>query len=526
MSKALKNKIKLNDFVSVKDFGAVGDYYLADGSINPSPTNNTPFIQAAIDAVSAGATLEFDIGRGYYLQSGLSCNKWLTLCGRGMSNSVYTSAVLVCAAGITGLSVNTETFAMNKVSLICTSSANVNSVGLNIKQIAGATIRPIYDIRFTEVWFSNFGKVAMNCPTSMYGGILDKCTFEGNAKALSINYDEVVSVDSATSFNKIVNSVFFNNAIDIEIKSSAASLGASTNFANIIANNNFINTVVTNTGTNCVVLNGSLNGTVIEGNSFANCPATAISVTGTIGTVISNNSINRSGKQGIAITNAAGFVASGNTVNFTNANFDTHAQQHSAFEIVGSTGKASCNVVAIDNPVELKNQYGFYVDSSTIDLGDISQINGVAGEYLSTNGAQVTFTKSGSFIPAVVGSATPGAQTYTAQEGRYSVSGNVVTVSILVSGTKDAAASGDLRIQGLPVLNATGRRATNTSYMLNLVPAANSLTQSTTLQLVGEKLGHVDYIRVIEYGSATFNLLPMSSLQTSFSLTVTGSYCI
>lgn len=52
MSKALKNKVKLNDVVSVKDFGAVGD----------GITDDTDAIQAAINAAPINATILFPFG--------------------------------------------------------------------------------------------------------------------------------------------------------------------------------------------------------------------------------------------------------------------------------------------------------------------------------------------------------------------------------------------------------------------------------------------------------------------------------
>ena len=59
MSKALKNKTKLNDMVSVKDFGAVGD----------GVTDDTAAIQRAIDFVSAlGGTVFFPVGTYYVSQ--------------------------------------------------------------------------------------------------------------------------------------------------------------------------------------------------------------------------------------------------------------------------------------------------------------------------------------------------------------------------------------------------------------------------------------------------------------------------
>ena len=56
MSKALKNKVKLNDVVSVKDFGAVGD----------GVTDDTLAIQAAVNALSANQTL---LAEGHFLLS-------------------------------------------------------------------------------------------------------------------------------------------------------------------------------------------------------------------------------------------------------------------------------------------------------------------------------------------------------------------------------------------------------------------------------------------------------------------------
>ena len=44
------SKTTSSQYVTIDEFGAVGDYNLPDGSINPNPTDNTPFVQAAIDA--------------------------------------------------------------------------------------------------------------------------------------------------------------------------------------------------------------------------------------------------------------------------------------------------------------------------------------------------------------------------------------------------------------------------------------------------------------------------------------------
>jgi hypothetical protein len=57
---------KLRESVNVKDFGAVDDYYLSDGvTVNPTPTDNTTAIQAAIDSQTKNYAIEFS-GKGYH----------------------------------------------------------------------------------------------------------------------------------------------------------------------------------------------------------------------------------------------------------------------------------------------------------------------------------------------------------------------------------------------------------------------------------------------------------------------------
>lgn len=54
------------DVVNVKDFGAIGDYYLPDGSVNPSPTDNTVAFTNFIAALNAGGGIGY-LGNGSYL---------------------------------------------------------------------------------------------------------------------------------------------------------------------------------------------------------------------------------------------------------------------------------------------------------------------------------------------------------------------------------------------------------------------------------------------------------------------------
>jgi polygalacturonase len=63
---SLTEKMKKSDLViNVKDYGAKGDYYLPNGTVNPNPTDDTAFIQNAINYLVSvgGGTLFFPFGR-------------------------------------------------------------------------------------------------------------------------------------------------------------------------------------------------------------------------------------------------------------------------------------------------------------------------------------------------------------------------------------------------------------------------------------------------------------------------------
>ena len=78
MSKALKNKVKLNDVVSVKDFGAVGD----------GVTDDTAAIQSAVND-AAGKSLYVPSGT-YRLDSNVTVSSQLLMFGDGRDNSKFT----------------------------------------------------------------------------------------------------------------------------------------------------------------------------------------------------------------------------------------------------------------------------------------------------------------------------------------------------------------------------------------------------------------------------------------------------
>jgi hypothetical protein len=63
-ARSLENRFA--DVINVKDFGAVGDYFLSNGTVNPSPTNDTIAFTNFIAALNAKGGIG-DLGNGSYL---------------------------------------------------------------------------------------------------------------------------------------------------------------------------------------------------------------------------------------------------------------------------------------------------------------------------------------------------------------------------------------------------------------------------------------------------------------------------
>lgn len=141
MSKALKNKVKLNDTVSVKDFGAVGD----------GVANDAAAVQAAVNAAAANQTVYFPAGTYAIGAAGIAVTSktGVTLLGDGAIIKITAISSLTTAlgaatirlsgctrSGVRGLEINGNSIASSGVGLTgCTDcfvdGVTVYSCGVN-----------------------------------------------------------------------------------------------------------------------------------------------------------------------------------------------------------------------------------------------------------------------------------------------------------------------------------------------------------------------------------------------------------
>jgi hypothetical protein len=104
-----------------------------------------------------------------------------------------------------------------------------------------------------------------------------------------------------------------------------------------------------------------------------------------------------------------------------------------------------------------------------------------------TNKPNELFTNSiKSFTPTFVGSTNAGTPTYITQFGQYTKVGKIVMFQINIKATFDSAISGDLTINGLPLISASGQTPLSVSYRSGFVDqiiSANVISSNTKIQL-------------------------------------------
>lgn len=178
---------KLGEYVSVTDFGAVGD----------GVTDDTAAIQAAIDATPVGGTLYFPDTTGFYLcNSTLMLNKSIQIVGgavvRQLENGAKTtSGVILKYAGAD--------------KLLFVQRSNATGVGLNGILIKGIDFRPTVDgaassgVVFDANGGAIFGVKFENCHWQYFGKYAAAALSPGAGDVWDIQFENCSGINHSTS---------------------------------------------------------------------------------------------------------------------------------------------------------------------------------------------------------------------------------------------------------------------------------------------------------------------------------------
>lgn len=197
---------KLGDYITAYDFGAKGDYYLEDGTVNPSPTPDQDAIQAAY---------------AYCVDH----SKVLVLDGDFYTNASINFGYRAGAGS-----------GMMRIHAACTIHANLDAGGTNAVYVGDDTTNGTYPITISGQFdIVNAGavvltKVGFRAQDAAYGywcvtasgfeyGIYIQgciyCTLDGGHRACHTNYQDI-RIESYRSTNPVPILRFTNNILEVK----------------------------------------------------------------------------------------------------------------------------------------------------------------------------------------------------------------------------------------------------------------------------------------------------------------------
>lgn len=159
----------------------------------------------------------------------------------------------------------------------------------------------------------------------------------------------------------------------------------------------------------------------------------------------------------------------------------------------------------IDNPTLSGTMSGGTVNADTLQQGSEDVL------------------EAGTWTPAIAGSSTAGANSYSSQAGRYYRTGDSVYITGRVSMTsKDGAMAGNVLMTGLPFTALTGVAA---NYVMAIDLIDNVSPTAGTEMITASVTVNTTYIAFQEqnFGSAAANLA-VAAIANNTSLNVSGSY--
>jgi len=355
-------RAKLQETVSVKDFGAVGD----------GVTDDTAAIQAAISGVDAGTKIFFP--EGTYVVTQVDVTKALTFYGPATINLSGLTAGFELKANMSGICFKDLTFVGDGVT------------GNNHRAIWHTQTYTISDVRIENINVSS-------CVQAIdLGGVDDilvtGCTIKSSAGSASGQGYGIVAGSSTKT--KIIGNHFEDNGRHAIYIRSGEDIA--------ISSNTFLDHATTSSsGLQTVNLIGAINATV-DSNQFKNCEARSIKVDDDTNTstpsrnvVVSNNTFyNTSGDEGglyIGASTPSATSFQENVIVSGNAFYMSPARTGGCILI--SQGK-TVSVIGnnfFQTQTTATNFYAIYLDASggVTYYGDISII-GNAGQITASSG--------------------------------------------------------------------------------------------------------------------------------------------
>lgn len=496
---------KLQEVVSVDDFGAVGD----------GVTDDTAAIQAAVDATASRGSLVLG-AKEYKISSPISLSRSLSIIGKGKGISRILCAscsAFVATTGISFLSISGLSMAHD---VRYTTTVNINTA-VRMSALASNdwhTYSDLFIDGFSEAFYA---ASAASCVWRNVTSVYTKCGI--TAAGTSCINNQVLQC--SFSCNDSIATATVSGSYGFKIGDGT------TNCEGFSITDCLVFGVAKGVWNNASI-NVSVRGCILDAIGEFGILQQSTSTAGCINNIYDSNYI---GMRGAADT---GIYLANSYAGTDSQNRGTIVQNN---EITVYATYTYNYGILIDGTYEKRNSIsanrvtGATIYDCRVSSGSSHRI---ADNYWATNGfstaVQVMYTNNegivasaswpspvGSFTPTVVGATTPGTCTYSAQYGSYKLIDKTIFFNLKVIYTGHTG-TGDLRISGLPVACKAA-----TDYSPSVVVNAENLTfPASTTSIIGIVGAAASYIELRGSGSGTAPV-PVG-MDAAANLNISGFY--
>lgn len=511
MSKALKNKIKLNDMVSVKDFGA-------------DPTgvsSSSSALQAANDYLVNGGEIEIPDGT-FLLSTAVTLNSNITIVGNGPTSVIKGGiSSFITATSKSNIEIRNVKFLNDNYRVFFDSCTNVRLMDCYADGTHSTT-----NVTNQGFWFSGCGDVLIENPYFVDYRDAIYCDKSGSAPCgtVTVSGGQIWQSKHGSLINYPtgvyavdVKKLYVDGTIFKNIKASSDSVAGGTGYGvyegdgtdgNLeivkVTNCKFIDddgyttrpmighlTTLTMSGDvdSCYFkgpVGGSFVGFIygarsqtVRNSRFDSAACQPDRVLGvTHQEFVSSNNVfeNVTGRVlrvGPAGTGLKIFKSQGDTfknctygpITLVNVEwFDVNNPTITECNTSGQTSDSYRAGVNADGPLNGRVRGGSFINGSTglmqygVNAASLSNVESSGNYYSGMTVSDVRNVNSGdysigTFTPTIIGSSTAGTATYTAQLGKYTKIGRMVTCQIRLNWT-GGTGTGSLKVAGLPFTSA------------------------------------------------------------------------
>ena len=483
---------KLAQYVSVKDFGAVGD----------GVADDTVAIQAAVDAMNGlnGGSIFIPAGE-YLITDYVTLYSDVTLFGEGKSSIIH---LVNSSRSDVFRATGTQPSPINRITLrdfMLYGDATFSAGAPSVQNGGGINFVYADDCVIENLWVSGFSDGGIAILNGNYNTVAN-CRVRYTAQGISFNANDIDVTGNVAVGNTISDTGTYNG-LHLEGGFGPSAATGEVRYTTL-AGNTVINSYEAGINIELAPYTACSGNAVYNAGFGATSVNMGIKVFGGFSSTLSGNTVRGCSGYGIVVgANSGECAVSGNTtVNNSNSLLVTDNGTAATLNVSVSGNSFAEGDLATSGNVSFKNW------TPAVTMSNVA----------SSDSQTLDWYEENTFTPTIAGSTSAGTATYAVQDGKFTRIGNRVFFELNLDWSGHTG-TGNMRVAGLPypINGAVPGAATMSSN--GLPPAAGNLFAVYIPQ------GGVSYLEMRTVGQSS-GTVAAYAMQAAGVLVVSGHYSV